>query len=145
MYNTGQEMPRQKIVVLKQACKHPTCPHQVQKTFHLYSNNSGFSSAGVSIVNRWKRNSWSVIYLELPFTNLLPFDHTLSCLFQTYCHLITSEKNVIYLTVYRERCHNQLWLWLEEGCRKLMFGVRAMRCRYRNQRFCTHFFAFIVK
>ena len=54
---------------------------------------------------------WSVIKetSELSVINLLSFEY--------------HQKTVRYLTVFRDLWRNQLWQWLEKGCRKPVLGV----------------------
>ena len=69
---------------------------------HLDSNDIGFICA----VCGYKRNAWQ---FELPVTNLTRFEH--------------ERKPVLRLTVFRDLWRNQLWQWLEEGCRNPVLRV----------------------
>ena len=63
----------------------------------------------LSCVRRGRVSKKRLISFELSATHLLPCEHR--------------WKSVRKLTVFRDLWRNQIWQWLEEGCRKSMLGV----------------------
>ena len=72
--------------------------------FHFYFYSS------IHVVSGYKRNS--LLWVVCIIANVLPLEH----------------QQKAQLTVFRDLWRNQLWPWLDGGCRKLGLGVCSSVC-----------------